>query len=317
MKRVALLIFVLDVTILCNSCRTTTYNVSNSFISRVLRDYRFYPPKYQGDASVFWDYIIKHNTPLLNYEKDKSSFKLKSRNEFVNRFLLPNRNLYIPSLYDDEIEDLYFFGGNNFNDFIDRIIWYPDDDLFAFADPTGIIYISTGLCDHLELEDLNDFDSQYIGIVAHEMAHLVLKHQQVEVYAQKKIQRKKQNQSSWMMALAGVAYVGGQIAVASTGAYTMDTGQSFNNLITSTFYAIDYEYSKQINEMRFEYSREQEIEADIIACMFLEWIGHYPKSYINALASVQNYEQLTDQEMKYASHPTTSFRIRTLKNIFY
>ena len=62
---------------------------------------------------------------------------------------------------------------------------------------------------------------------------------------------------------------------------------------------------------KFEYSREQEIEADIIACLFLKWLGNSPIDYIDFMETLPG-----DISDKYDTHPSMVFRVNTLRKIF-
>ena len=64
----------------------------------------------------------------------------------------------------------------------------------------------------------------------------------------------------------------------------------------------------------YKYDREQEIEADIVAYRFLEWIGIDPAEFIMALERT-NLDNLTGAGEKDSDHPSTEFRVGLLKQL--
>lgn len=75
-----------------------------------------------------------------------------------------------------------------------------------------------------------------------------------------------------------------------------------NNIIWAGDNALKY---------RYKYSREQEVEADIIAYRFLEYMGLGGENYINALRAI-GYENDAYYD-DTSSHPTTEFRVKLLE----
>ena len=65
----------------------------------------------------------------------------------------------------------------------------------------------------------------------------------------------------------------------------------------------------------YKYSREQEIEADILAYRFLEFMGVSPEDYIKALENLveNNYELLKYTDDKFSDHPFIMHRINILR----
>jgi Zn-dependent protease with chaperone function len=286
------------------SCKTASYNVSNKDIRKILKDYEDPLPIYKGDASVFWDYIQQNNSALNKYIRDNSRLKYQAKNEMRN--LLRTYRVKLPRPAIEDIEDMYFYCGSDYDRFIKRITVAPSRDINAYARADGIIVITDGMFDLLERGRDYDYMAQIKGVVAHEVAHIVLKHSEVHIFAKKKIQRKKQSEAALYAVLFGAA-----VGVAVGYGADAPSSESITNLGTS----MEYLYDAQIEELKFEYNRIMEMEADIAACMFLEWIGEDPYSHIRALEKLR---QISDTGIvtKYDEHPSLNFRISNLKRIF-
>ena len=172
------------------------------------------------------------------------------------------------------------------------------EEINAFACPNGEMYITTGamMSDEISLEGM-------IGICAHEAAHFFLQHSLANAYALRNKEKKN-------MIIAGVV----SAVDAAANAYAQANGavgnESWdnvnerieNNIIWAGNNALKY---------RYKYSREQEIEADIIAYRFLEHIGLGGEHYINALKTIgyENDAYYNDT----SDHPTTEFRVKLLE----
>ena len=143
-----------------------------------------------------------------------------------------------------------------------------------------------------------------MGYVAHEFVHGALKHQMRSFYANAKERRRNQLLGGIAIGL-NVAAAG--VEVYNTAAYGIqpggsDYGAAINNIETDIKVST-LKYS-------FKYSREQEIEADLIAFRFLENLG-YGEDFINSLRILgTDYDALYSD---YSDHPTISFRIRFIK----
>ena len=99
--------------------------------------------------------------------------------------------------------------------------------------------------------------------------------------------------------------------VAASDAYATSQGAEIDSESTSEYIENTFESaSKDSYLYKFKYSREQELEADIIAIRFLEWIGINPQYYIDTLKQLgTEYDLMYDEE---SDHPTTKYRIDLL-----
>lgn len=143
-----------------------------------------------------------------------------------------------------------------------------------------------------------------MGYVAHEFVHGALKHHLRGFYAGAKERRRNELLSGIAVGLnaaaAGVeTYNAAAYGVQPSGT---DYGAAIDNIVTEAKIST-LKYS-------FKYSREQEIEADLLAFRFLENLG-CGEEFINGLRILgSDYDALYSD---YSDHPTTSFRIRFLK----
>lgn len=168
----------------------------------------------------------------------------------------------------------------------------------AFCTPDGNIFITSKL--------LVEMGSDYyalLGVAAHEMAHYVLQHAASSVYAQKKRERRNN-------IIAGVA----SGIVASTAIYSASQGADAS-MSDATVKSIDnmFEAAKRDAYIYgFRYGREQELEADIIAYRYLEWLGINGTHYIAALYRIWNEDSELYVNAVDSTHPSMIFRIQLL-----
>ena len=85
------------------------------------------------------------------------------------------------------------------------------------------------------------------------------------------------------------------------------------DLTISSALIVNHEIDKYGLVKRFEYSREQEVEADLTALMFLEWLERDPTSYIELMRKMPQGDGDDDSE-EYRTHPTMDFRIKSMKD---
>jgi Zn-dependent protease with chaperone function len=304
----AILYTLLLFAVFCSSCVTTKYNVGHKYINEVIENYSPLP-EYSLDHTVFWDYVIANNKMLGTYRNDRSRLALKSRREFME--ILNTMDLdEIPLLSRSETNMMKYFGGNSYKYFISRIIYIEDDIINAYALPNGEIYIGKGL-----RQLLKDNKVGLQGIIAHEIAHVTLSHHETRIYANRREERKNRNKANWTAALVGLTLGSAYTAGAHYAPQASeDLARSVGDAMITADRAIQGAYKEISIRRRFEYSREQEAEADIVACLFLIWTGKNPIHFIEALETLEALS--TDDVSVYADHPTISFRVDTLRRIF-
>jgi len=169
----------------------------------------------------------------------------------------------------------------------------------AFATPRGDIYLYSSLLKQL------DYDEMMIAAVsAHEAAHYYLKHSVRQRWIDRKNERKN---NIW----AGVAIglmVTAEVANAYASGYANPYGrnrydsQLAENIVDIISIA---KYSSALSH--FKYSREEELEADIVAYRFLEFIGEDPRIYMKALAALGLETDSFYND--WSDHPSINYRI--------
>lgn len=174
------------------------------------------------------------------------------------------------------------------------------EEVNAFACPNGEMYITTGamMSDGIPLEGM-------IGICAHEAAHFLLQHSLANAYALRNKEKKNMIIAGVVSAIDAAANAYAQ----ANGAVGNESWDNVNERIESNIIwagdnALKYKY---------KYSREQEIEADIIAYRFLEYMGWGGEHYINALKSIGYENDAYYDDM--SDHPTTEFRVKLLEHL--
>lgn len=172
------------------------------------------------------------------------------------------------------------------------------DEINAFSCPNGKMYVTTAsiMCDNIPIEGM-------LGICAHETAHFLLQHSLEGAYAFRKKEKKNKIIAGVVSAVDAAANAYAQ----ANGAVGDESWDNVNermesNIIWAGNNALKY---------RYRYSREQEIEADIIAYRFLEYMGWEGEHYINALKAI-GYENDVFYD-DTSDHPTTEFRVKFLE----
>jgi len=149
----------------------------------------------------------------------------------------------------------------------------------AFATPGGHIFITRGLMEAVSSEDA------LAGIIAHELAHIMLRHGISMITS--------------MKAADDLNSIARQSAVIAGGENNDNQGiQAFRNSINEFM----------DNMLKSGYSRAQEFEADNTAIELLASAGYDPKGFLEALEVLQK-AQRSQQGGIFNTHPTTSERI--------
>ena len=253
----------------------------------------------------FWRQLSKNHEGLSAYVKAlarRKSSAVKAANDVAMAL----------GLVESEYSRLYIFK----NDTIDTYTREISNDIMgvdankinihiaygeipnAFCTPRGDIYIYTSLFDRI------DYDWRMLyGICAHEIAHYYLKHTERQKWADEK--RAKKNRI-----LAGIA-IGLNAAAEVTNAYVAGySGYKYESHFAETCQNI-LSIAQYDNQMyHFKYSREEELEADIIAHRFLEFVGVDPAYYARALASLGNEND--NYYSDWSDHPTIGYRVSLL-----
>ena len=255
------------------------------------------------DAGDFWDGVWRNNVRLMNFvkaaEKRTPLFKKVSRMlsqaKAINdlhtstfKIVATNKDSLLIPLYNT-------LGAVKVHPNI-TLQLIRKNEMNAFTCPDGSIYLCTGL-----LTDSVGF-AEILGVCAHEMAHFVLQHTAVEAY---KVAKREFRNNAVAGVSAGISTAAAGYAAANGVKQDWDQIKENNeNLFLSAL--IDTE------KFRYKYSREQEIEADIVAFRFLDFMGYGGEKYIHMLEEIdRNCPDLMVSDTD--DHPTTAFRIGLLR----
>lgn len=287
-------------------------NAQNKKFDKILDKYDVLPylqNVQDKSTSAFW-YAVWSNNPRLKKmveaaEKKKETY-LKAKEEMYKAGLAAkvyrehlNYITEYPSLDTLAINLLDELGvQSQRKEFNIKFIY--DDVPNAMADPDANIVITSGLLN----KDL-DFMC-LLGITAHESAHTMLMHHYQNAY-ETQVQYKK-NQ------IAG-AITAGANAMAAGYAQANGAKVDWDDVNKTTYQLADAAYEDAFNRFYFKYSREEELEADIIAYRFLDWIGLGGEVYLKALRAIQDEgaDQVASNKQKDGDHPTTEYRIQLLE----
>jgi predicted Zn-dependent protease len=181
-------------------------------------------------------------------EEKKTGEKIQStiRQEF-NLLDDPDIDQYISRL-GREILDV---AGPQYFDY--RFFVISDKDFNAFAAPSGLIFINSGLIEAMDNED------ELVGVMAHEIGHVVRRH-----LADRIDKGGKVSMGTAALLLAGIALGGGDLSEAVI-AGALATGASMN----------------------LKFSRENEEEADRQAYRWMLQLDRDPESLVSMLAKMR------------------------------
>jgi len=144
-----------------------------------------------------------------------------------------------------------------------------DSSINAFALPGGFLYINRGTI------DAADNEAQLAGVIAHEIAHVALRH--------------GTNQASKAyVAQVPLAILGGMLGSGSTGAVLAQIGAGF-----------------AVNSLLLKYSRDAERQADALGTQILYDSGYDPRAMAQFFENIQSGGRLPDF---FSSHPNPENR---------
>ena len=257
----------------------------------------------KNSPAVFWSVMKNTNELYTRFIKDLKKNKGAEKEALGRTLLLPR---FYPQYDDSIIESMQSFCdsilinmgitelGLNcslhmiYSDEINAFTALTEDDGFAMCF-TSALFLKKGMT----YEILQ-------GIIAHEFAHGFLRHHIRRIYAEAKERRKNELIGAIAAGLNGFA-VGFEAAT---------NGSAISNNYSASMSDINAEIKVSTLKFSFDYSREQEYEADLIAYRFLENFGR-GEDYINALRILGSaYDELYSE---YSGHPNITARIEFLK----
>ncbi len=152
----------------------------------------------------------------------------------------------------------------------------------AFAAPSGLIFVHSGLIEMMNSED------ELTSVLAHEVGHIVKRH-----LASRVEKGKYTTVASFGLALAALAFGGAATPVLLTGA--LATGQSFN----------------------LHFSRQDEEEADLLAYGWLKKLHRNPEGEVKMLESMRRIARYrSEQPPQYLlTHPNPEERLSYIESL--
>lgn len=257
----------------------------------------------KGNPTLFWDSIWRDNKSLTEMvtarEKGKQTFKDAQKLVFESKiyFQETQSEFEIADSLQYVADSLLSWLGVKkvLSQFTMQIVY--DDTPNACACPDGLIYLNDYLFQCCSIEEI-------LGICAHEATHVMLWHTLASAFAQqKRLQRNK--------ILAGITATVSAAADGFTAGMSGTAPRSQDEISNEVANLFD-DAERRAVIYRYKYSREQEVEADIVAYRFLEYLGLGGDKYINALKAIDDGTNRIKND-KYDNHPTTRFRIELLE----
>ena len=177
-----------------------------------------------------------------------------------------------------------------------------DDSFNASMDPMGQMRINTGAIRALNYEELR-------AVCAHEVAHLACMHTFDRAW---KNEKKKKRNRFWAELGTGLL-VGAAAASAGYGIANGVETRSANSILANTGYFLEVSHADESTlRYKFRYSRDEEVEADIIAYRFVEYMGYGTEHLISAMKKMERASEHTAAS-KYDSHPLPALRLEILQ----
>lgn len=252
---------------------------------------KYLPQESDRNPATFWKAITQNNDEFQkNIKKfeDAKGLAKQSKREVMNdayKFKI-QRQMYRRQTDEDvayckTVRIIMLGDENSEMDF--EIVENQEPN--AYCTPDGYVCIYTGI-----LERLKSDIKLMIGILAHEITHY--KYQHALILRHKTLKKERENAIG-----AAINHVGESIL------NMPDKEQRIQNIYDRA--------QKQTDLYNFKYSRDEELEADIVAYRFLDWMGIDPSYYDKALRYSEPFGA-SHEEKDDNDHPTTPFRLGVL-----
>ena len=261
---------------------------------------KYLPQESDGNPATFWNAITQNNADFQKNAKrfdNPKGLAEQARSEVMGsaeRYRLL-RKLHRPTEAEQELCNniRYLMLGDEKSEMEFEITDDPEPN--AYCTPDGYVCIYLGMVERL-MADV----SLMSGIIAHEIAHYKYKHALILRY--KTLKKDRENAIGAAFQHAGEGFLN-----------LPDKEQRIQNIYDNA--------AQQTAQYHFKYSRDEELEADIVAYRFLDWMGIDPNNMDKALrASFPIGASLENEADEYDDHPTTKFRLgvlSALKPAFY
>jgi beta-barrel assembly-enhancing protease len=181
-----------------------------------------------------------------------------------------------------------------------NIVIMKDSDPNAFICQNGSMVITTGFLSVINSEE------ELVAAMAHEISHFVLDHTVINI--NKEIKRQK-SAEFWSALLTGVA-AASEVYAASKNEYYVPGAVTYATAVLA------YSISNGINKrLGLEFSREQELEADLCAIEMLNFNQKDPTALSSVLNKIKNHSLINGDYYSLSgegTHPNISERIRII-----
>ncbi len=288
---------------------------------KYLKKYDFQYTGRTADAEAFWSQMSSTNAQLNilreNLDGDKIPQTLQSALQSLeeSRSLIENmlKTDFAPLESGELEENLRTDLLADKKDEIDLRI-YENASPNAFTTPYGQVYLTD------ELVDLYSNRSMLLAVCAHELTHYLCCHSLVHSWES----ARKTKTNRILGAVTSSLFTIG----ATTAAIVADENDRSHHKRRSPLYydainssiflgsvLIYYSFEAGAQNFQFRYSRDQEMEADLMAYRFCEAMGIGGYVYITALQLLgPDYGKM--DASKKDDHPTTAFRVAFLQYIY-
>ena len=253
----------------------------------------------------FWDKVLEENAVLLNLVSDISKAKGAEKEALssVSRMALYDYKLDVEILpsFKGFCDTLVMDMGLPGKLFELNVIYDPSPNAFTVLTKGGFaICLNTGLLEKLDYDYF-----RIMAITAHEFVHGALFHHLRNEYAVAKKERKDKLLGGIAAGLNGIS----QVADAYTSGIT---GKEYDpHYYEQVYDKIKEDLALSSFKFRYKYSREEELEADLIALRFMQFLGK-GKKLTEALQMITGSREYFFSEYEESDHPSTAYRVEFL-----
>lgn len=263
---------------------------------------KYLPETTTYNAYDFWEAIVSNNETfkanMAKFDKPgslaKKALAKVGENASLTSLMNANYNVDLSGELNNTIRDLMFGKKELYPEVNFRV--YSSSEFNAFTTPSGYIYISTNA-----LDKASSNLAMLYALMGHEVAHYVYNHMLIHEYMA--LKKEQTNNIGAAIAAIGSA-TANMAAVANGGVYIEGTEKNMKKMVDDI-----QEMSKAYY---YRYGREQEIEADIVAYRFIEWMGEDPSVFIKMLETISG-GWIGKETERYDDHPSAIDRIEILK----
>lgn len=260
------------------------------------------PEQSDGNPITFWNAIIDGKSDLKETLKKiiekKGGSPEKTRNEYsrlrsLSITLLKGSSELVPSI--DSLKYLLLGDYSLSKQSTIRIIEDPEVNACAAADLD--IYVHTGLIEALPSDKAFEY---ILAVLAHECTHNALSHLIINLYKK----YRKESREKFGVGLAAA------LGTAADAYNHSRYGKETHTVKKEDIARMNEIAERNAFEHSLKCSREQELEADIVAFRLLDWIGVKGEVFIGMLENVIGFYSGGGEN---SDHPSTYERVELLK----